>query len=143
MAEASNFDKNWETKYVRRRVPISCKASTRITALVELQIEMVDAGKIPFFCASGSDCFEISSYRALESQLVGRTIDVDCRPVPISGRYGWQWLVVEVVAVRTGHDLDVSDCVVVEQRAVHVSVMLRIASKKLAQNGYMHWLRWQ
>ena len=138
MAEASNFDKNWETKNVRRRVPISCKASTRITALVELQIEMVDAGKIPFFCASGSDCFEISSYRALESQLVGRTIDVDCSPVTISGRYGWQWLVVEVVAVRTGHDLDVSDCAIIKEVPVHVAVVLHVASKQLAYDRFMH-----
>jgi hypothetical protein len=38
-------------------------------------------------------------------------------------------LVVEVVVVWTGHDLDVSDCTVVEKIPVHVAVLLEIAGK--------------
>lgn len=90
MIEPSDFDDDWATKKIRRRVSVGCKASTRISALVELQIQMVNAGRIPCLCASGSDSFEMSSDCGLEGRLVGLSIDIDCRPVPVSGRYGWQ-----------------------------------------------------
>ena len=129
MIESSDFDDYWTTKQIRRRVSVGCEASTRIAALIQLQIEMVDAGRVPVLCACGSDAFKICSICALEDRVAGISIDVYCRPVPVSGRSGWQWLFVEVVVVRTGHDLDVSNRVIVEQISVHVAVMLHVAGK--------------
>jgi hypothetical protein len=44
------------------------------------------------------------------------------------------------VVVRTSHNLDVSDCVVVEQISVHVAVVLQITSEQLAHGRCMHVL---
>lgn len=46
---------------------------------------------------------------------------------------------MEVVILRTGHDLDVSDCAVIEQISVHVAVMLHVAGKQLAYDRFTHF----
>lgn len=111
-----------------------------VSTSIKLKIEVVDAWRVPCFCAYCSDCFEMSSNYALEGWLVCLSIHVDLRPVPVSSGYGWQWLIVEVVIVRTGHDLDVTDCVVVEQISVHVAIVSYVTGKQLAYSSDMHWL---
>ena len=45
---------------------------------------------------------------------------------------------MEVVIVGAGHDLDVSNCVVIKQVSVHVAIMLHVAGKQLAYSRCMH-----
>ena len=129
MAESSDLDDDWTTKYITWRVSVRCEASTGIAALVELQIEMVDTGRVPRLCGYAFDCIEVLSGCALYERFVGFSIDVDCRPVPVPSRCVWQWLIVEVVISRTRQDLDISDRVVIEKISVHVAVRLHVAGK--------------
>ena len=52
-------------------------------------------------------------------------------------------MIVEAVLLGPCHDLDISDCVVVEEIPVHMAIVLHIACQKLAYDRGMHWLRWE
>ena len=66
MAKPSDFDDNSTAKTIVWRVSVGCEASVAILAQVEFQIQMVDAGRIPFVCGHGCNSFKISSRNRLE-----------------------------------------------------------------------------
>ena len=101
---------------------------------------MVDTGRIPLLCGNAFESLEVSSGCALEDRLAGLSIGVDCRRVPVSGRDGWERLIVDVVVLGSYHELDISDCIVIEQISMHVAIVLHVAGKQLAYSRCMHWL---
>ena len=90
MVESGDFDDDWTTKDITWRVSVGCEASTRIAALINLQIEMVDTRRVPCLREYAFDSLEVLYDCALEGRLASLGIDVYCCQIPISGRYGRQ-----------------------------------------------------
>lgn len=138
MAKPSDLNNDRATEQIGWRILVGCEASAAVPALVKLQIEMVDAGRVPRFRGCGGDFFEVDSHSRLEGCLACISIDVDCRAIPVSGSDWWQWLIVEVVILRTCHHLDISNRGVIEQISMHVAIVLHVAGKQLAYSRCMH-----
>ena len=143
MAEPSDLNDDRATEQIGWRILVGREASVAISALVKLQVEMVDAGRVPRLRGCGGDFFEVDSHGLLEGWLTCISIHVDCRPVPVSGSNWRQWLIMEMMILRTCHDLDISDRVVIEQISMHVAIVLHVAGKQLTYSRCMHWLRWE